>query len=36
MEQISLVLFPEDKPEYTEEPFTGDGAVSTLSAGKTG
>jgi oxygen-independent coproporphyrinogen-3 oxidase len=35
MEQISLVLFPEDKPEYTEEPFTGDGAVSTLSEGKT-
>ncbi len=33
MEQISLVLFPEDKPEYTEENFTGDGAVSTLSEG---
>lgn len=34
MEQISLVLFPEDKPEYTEEPFSGDGAVSTLSVGQ--
>ncbi len=34
MEQISLVLFPEEKIEYTEEPFTGDGALSTLSEGK--
>ncbi len=35
MEQISLVLFPEDKIEYTEEAFRGDGAVSTLFEGKT-
>ena len=35
MEQISLVLFPEEKIEYTEAPFAGDGVVSTLSQGKT-
>ena len=35
MEQISLVLFPEDKPEYTEQPFSGDGAISTLKEGNT-
>ena len=34
MEQISLVLFPQEKIEYTEDPFTGDGAVSTLSVGE--
>ncbi len=34
MEQIQLVLFPEDKLEYTESAFSGDGAVSRLSVGK--
>ena len=33
MEQIQLVLFPEDRVEYTETDFTGDGAVSLLSSG---
>ena len=26
MEQIQLVLFPEDRVEYTETDFPGDGA----------
>ena len=33
MEQIQLVLFPQDRTEYTETDFSGDGAVSTLSCG---
>ena len=35
MEQIQLILFPEEKVEYTDAPFEGDGAVSTLSHGDT-
>ena len=35
MEQIQLVLFPAEKIEYTETAFQGDGAISTLSVGKT-
>ena len=35
MEQISLVLFPEEKVEYTEDSFSGDGIVSTLREGAT-
>ena len=35
MEQITLVLFPEEKVEYTEEDFSGDGIISTLREGKT-
>ena len=34
MEQIMLSLFPEEKVIYTEAAFSGDGVVSTLSAGK--
>ena len=34
MEQISLVLFPEDRMELTDEAFSGDGVVSTLSEGR--
>lgn len=33
MEQLSLILFPQEKIEYVETDFTGDGAVSTLSEG---
>ena len=33
IEQLGLVLFPGEKPECTAVPFTGDGAVSTLSRG---
>ena len=33
MEQIQLVLFPEERVEYTEADFSGDGAVSRLSSG---
>ena len=33
IEQLSLILFPEEKPELTEEAFSGDGIVSTLSGG---
>ena len=36
LEQLCLCLFPEHKPEYTEEPFTGDGVVSVLWATETG
>ena len=37
MEQISLVLFPSDKPEFVDsaEPLTGDGIISRLSCGST-
>lgn len=35
MEQIMLTLFPTEKVVYTEEPFSGDGVVSTLSQGDT-
>ncbi len=34
IEQLSLILFPEEKPEYTEEAFDGDGIISTLSVGE--
>ena len=34
MEQIQLALFPAEKIEYTDTPFTGDGAVSALSRGR--
>lgn len=33
MEQIMLSLFPAEKVEYAEKAFSGDGVVSTLSAG---
>ena len=33
MEQIQLVLFPGERLEFTEAPFRGDGALSTLSVG---
>ena len=35
MEQIQLILFPQEKVEYVTAPFSGDGAVSTLSQGAT-
>ena len=35
MEQIQLMLFPQEKVEYVTGPFQGDGAVSTLSEGET-
>lgn len=35
IEQISLALFPEDKIEYTQSPFVGDGIISTLTEGRT-
>ena len=37
VEQIMLVLFPEERPEYPESQadVTGGGAVVTLSVGKT-
>ena len=35
MEQIMLILFPQEKVEYTETAFSGDGVISKLSAGKT-
>lgn len=35
VEQLSLSLFPEEKPEYTETPFQGDGAISALHEGET-
>ncbi|MDD6023466.1 MAG: coproporphyrinogen dehydrogenase HemZ [Oscillospiraceae bacterium] len=34
LEQIMLVLFPQEKVEFTEEPFRGDGVISRLSQGK--
>ena len=34
IEQTSMVLFPEEKLTQVEEPFAGDGIVSTLSEGK--
>lgn len=33
LEQLQLCLFPEAPMEYTEAPFTGDGAVSSLHRG---
>ncbi len=33
MEQLQLVLFPEERPELTQAPFSGDGALSVLSVG---
>ncbi len=36
MEQIALCLFPGDKPEYTADPFEGDGIISTLEKTQTG
>ncbi len=33
MEQIQLMLFPEEKIEYTKDLFVGDGAVSRLFMG---
>jgi len=35
LEQLQLSLFPDAPMEYTGEPFSGDGTVSSLSAGKT-
>lgn len=34
MEQLQMCLFPEEAMEYTELPFAGDGAVSTLHRGQ--
>mgnify|MGYP000753773770 CR=1 FL=1 len=34
MEQLALILFPQEKIEYIQEDFTGDGAVSTLHQGE--
>ncbi len=35
MEQIQLALFPAERVEYSETPFSGDGAESRLSVGGT-
>ena len=35
MEQLTLILFPQEKIEYVEGDFSGDGAVSVLSQGNT-
>ena len=35
VEQLQLQLFPAEPSELVEAPFTGDGAISTLSRGKT-
>lgn len=35
LEQLSLILFPQEKIEYVEGPFAGDGAVSALHVGGT-
>lgn len=35
MEQIQLTLFPQEKLEYCTQAFSGDGAISALSEGKT-
>ena len=35
VEQLQLALFPLEPMENTDQPFTGDGAVSTLHRGKT-
>ena len=32
-EQILLMLFPDERPEYPEAPESGDGAVLTLRRG---
>ena len=34
LEQLQLCLFPEEKMEFCETPFAGDGAVSRLHRGK--
>lgn len=34
MEQLALILFPQEKIEYIQEDFSGDGAVSTLHQGE--
>ena len=34
VEQLQLALFPEETMEPVDGPFSGDGAVSTLSVGK--
>ena len=34
LEQLQLCLFPEEKMEFCETPFDGDGAVSRLHRGK--
>ncbi len=34
MEQLQMALFPDDKMEYTEAAFSGDGAISALSQGQ--
>ena len=34
VEQLQLALFPEETMEPVEGPFSGDGAVSTLSVGR--
>ena len=35
MEQLALILFPQEKIEYVETDFSGDGAISVLSQGET-
>ena len=35
LEQLQLCLFPALPLDYTEAPFVGDGAISTLSRGRT-
>ena len=35
MEQLALILFPQEKIEYVQTDFTGDGAVSALHQGET-
>lgn len=35
MEQLTLILFPQEKIEYVETDFSGDGAISVLSQGET-
>ena len=34
VEQLQLALFPDQTMEPVDGPFSGDGAVSTLSVGK--
>lgn len=34
LEQLQLCLFPEEPMEFCQQPFSGDGAVSTLHRGK--
>lgn len=34
LEQLQMALFPEAPMEYVEQPFPGDGAVSSLSVGR--